>query len=78
MPTVLVWLRSSKNEIDNTAQLDIAFAAGRARKPEHSEHGVTIPVRGAAARGAMAAHRAGTLLVSAFMTGMRLERMFQP
>ncbi len=66
-------------EFDNTAQPDIAFAAGRARKLEHSEHGAGIPVRGAAAWGATAGRvRAGTLLASASMTGMRLERTLQP
>ena len=65
-------------EFDNTAQLNTALRQGVHESLSIMSTGAGITVRGAAARGAMAARGAGTLLVSAFMTGMRLERMLQP
>jgi hypothetical protein len=65
-------------EFDNTAQLNIAFAAGRARKLEQPEHGGRHPGSGCSRAGRDGRAWGRTLLVSAFMTGMRLERTLQP
>ncbi len=66
-------------EFDNTAQPDMAFMAGLHESLSILSTGAGMPVRGAAARGAMAGRAWGRDLARLDVHDrLRLERMLQP